>query len=261
MKKKKNAKNSNNEKKLKLENLFVAKLGESRCVNKYYEFSTSKIAPYVLVYYEQNDEWHEKCFDAITKTEYKIWDKNTGFCAVIVNPALQYFSKLKQDLEYIDLFLAQELLFSLNYPEEYKSRQQEQIEEVISNQIILLPESNIDDKKNILKEEVLSDLFLSLTSKQKNTIVVGEEGVGKTMFINQLAYFINNGNVPEFLNKRLVIQIKSAGLRFFEKNLDSQKIIFKWIRLNKPVILFDDIDELFSTENEWGKLFLRKSVV
>lgn len=106
--------------------------------------------------------------------------------------------------------------------------------------------------KVIARDDELDQVAQTLSRlKQRNPILVGDSGVGKTAIVEGLAYQINTGNVPEFLKDCEIISINIgnllSGTKYrgdFEKKLKS---IIEEYQNNDKIILF--IDEIHTAIN------------
>lgn len=57
------------------------------------------------------------------------------------------------------------------------------------------------------RERELRNLLVSLCADEKMPLLVGESGVGKTAIVEELAFRIQTGQVPSFLQDRIVLEI------------------------------------------------------
>lgn len=99
------------------------------------------------------------------------------------------------------------------------------------------------------RENEMEELILCLAQKKKCPILVGELGVGKTAIVDMLAYMIQNGKVPEFLNDKIIIEITPskivAGTKYrgeFEEKLES--ILTKCVE-NDFILFIDEIHLIY----------------
>lgn len=53
----------------------------------------------------------------------------------------------------------------------------------------------------------LKEIMIALATNNKNPILVGPSGVGKSVIVNELAYLIQNNKVPNFLKSKKIIQL------------------------------------------------------
>jgi len=60
------------------------------------------------------------------------------------------------------------------------------------------------------RDKELKNLMITLAQEKKLPIVVGESGVGKTALVEELAYRINTGQVPKFLQNKVILEITAS---------------------------------------------------
>lgn len=81
---------------------------------------------------------------------------------------------------------------------------------------------------------------------KNNPVIIGEAGVGKTAIAEGLAQKIIKGDVPEFLQRKIIFSLELgmlvAGAKYRGEFEDRMKEILKLVRDDKRIILF--IDEL-----------------
>ena len=110
---------------------------------------------------------------------------------------------------------------------------------------------NFNTRPTIGREYEVEKLGVALCQKNKSALLIGESGVGKTAIVEQLAYDIQNGDVPRALKNRIILEVAPselvAGKHFVG---DFEKIVKELIDicLDNDVILFiDEIHTLFGT--------------
>ena len=63
------------------------------------------------------------------------------------------------------------------------------------------------------RDKELNELIEALCKKDKsNAILIGEAGVGKTAIVEALAIKINNDEVPDYLNKKQIIELNMSSI-------------------------------------------------
>ncbi len=62
------------------------------------------------------------------------------------------------------------------------------------------------------REKELKNIMVTLAQKKKSPIIVGESGVGKTALVEELAYRIQNGQVPKFLQNKIILEVTPSEL-------------------------------------------------
>lgn len=106
------------------------------------------------------------------------------------------------------------------------------------------------------RERELRNLLVSLCADEKMPLLVGESGVGKTAIVEELAFRIQTGQVPSFLQGRIVLEIIPSELvagcgvvgTFEEKIKELMKLCEKY-----NVILFiDEIHTIYGTGKTKG---------
>lgn len=106
------------------------------------------------------------------------------------------------------------------------------------------------------RERELRNLLVSLCADEKMPLLVGESGVGKTAIVEELAFRIQTGQVPSFLQDRIVLEIIPSEIvagcgvvgTFEEKIKELMKLCEKY-----NVILFiDEIHTIYGTGKTKG---------
>lgn len=105
------------------------------------------------------------------------------------------------------------------------------------------------------REKETERVIQTLTRRTKNNpVLVGEAGVGKTAVVEGLATCIANGQVPDELKNKRLIQLDIAGMlagtRYrgdFEERLTE---VVEWVKEEKDVLLF--IDEIHNLVGAGG---------
>ena len=82
----------------------------------------------------------------------------------------------------------------------YKSESTNKKYKILTNKIFYT--EPIIGRTNELKE-----IMIALATNNKNPILVGPSGVGKSVIVNELAYLIQNNKVPNFLKSKKIIQL------------------------------------------------------
>ena len=57
------------------------------------------------------------------------------------------------------------------------------------------------------REKELKNLMITLAQSKKSPLIVGESGVGKTTIVEELVYRITTGDVPKFLQGKIILEI------------------------------------------------------
>lgn len=111
-----------------------------------------------------------------------------------------------------------------------------------------------------LRDKEINDVFEILLRKNKNNpLLIGHSGVGKTAIVEEIAYRIKNGMVPEKLKDYEIIMINTstlvAGTKYrgeFEERVNN---LIKEVKSAKNIILFiDEIHTLVKTGASDGSI-------
>ena len=62
------------------------------------------------------------------------------------------------------------------------------------------------------REEELKNLMITLAEDKKSPLIVGNPGVGKTAIVDELAYRIKRGQVPIFLQNKIILEVNLTDL-------------------------------------------------
>lgn len=120
----------------------------------------------------------------------------------------------------------------------------------------------LNEKKYIVsptigREKELKNLMITLAQDKKRPLIVGESGVGKTAIVDELAYRIKIGQVPSFLQGKVILEISPtdvvAGCKYvgmFEENIT--KLLNLCNKLD--VIIF--IDKAFAIAKFYDSEFI-----
>lgn len=110
------------------------------------------------------------------------------------------------------------------------------------------------------RDQELEQLFLTLCKKEKNNVLlIGKAGVGKTALVEKLAYKINQKEVPELLQKKVIYELSLssivAGTKYrgeFEEKF--KKIIDKVIQAKDAILFIDEIHNLIGAGGAEGAI-------
>lgn len=119
------------------------------------------------------------------------------------------------------------------------------------------------NKKNYIvaptigREKELKNLMITLAQDKKRPLIVGESGVGKTAIVDELAYRIKIGQVPKFLQDKIILEVNPsdivAGRQYvgmFEDNMT--KLMNLCERLD-VIIFIDEIHTIYGIGSAKGK--------
>jgi len=107
------------------------------------------------------------------------------------------------------------------------------------------------------REKEIKNLMITLAQDKKSAIIVGEAGVGKTAIVDELAYRIQNNNVPKFLKNRIILEVDPsvvvAGCRCvgdFEENMNE---LIKVCQEYNIILFIDEIHTIYGMGSSRGK--------
>ena len=114
-----------------------------------------------------------------------------------------------------------------------------------SSKYKILTEKRFKAEPIIGRENELKELMIALASNNKSAILVGPSGVGKSVIVNELAYLIQNGNVPKFLKDKKVFKVNvaefTAGTRYRGEMEERFNRIIKDIKEEDAILFIDEI--------------------
>lgn len=101
------------------------------------------------------------------------------------------------------------------------------------------------------REKELKNLMITLAQDKKRPLIVGESGVGKTSIVDELVYRIRTGQVPGFLQGKIIVEITPgdivAGCEFvgmFEENMTK---VMKLCERLDAIVFIDEIHTIYGT--------------
>ena len=94
-----------------------------------------------------------------------------------------------------------------SYNDSAKNNDNSNIKRISSDKYKILTEKNFKTEPIIGRGTELKELMIALASENKSAILVGPSGVGKSVIVNELAYLIQNGNVPNFLKDKKIFKV------------------------------------------------------
>lgn len=137
------------------------------------------------------------------------------------------------------------------YIESKEDKKKQQIADSCSD----LTKKEFINEPTILREEELEKLMISLALNKKIALIVGEKGTGKTALIEELAYLIQRGTVPNFLKNKTILEINIPSLRRKEQEKDSIenriKTVIDAAKETNAILFIDDANDIIT--NQEGK--------
>ena len=148
----------------------------------------------------------------------------------------------KEQLTYIYQALnnKQGIIYSNDKKEEYE----------LPSICTILNNKEAEKMRMVGRHEELEKLLISLALNKKISLIVGNMGIGKTKLIDELAYYINEEKVPEFLQNKKIIEINISALKNqSEEDRDNTiKKIIEYASSLKAILYIDGIDEIYDPE-------------
>lgn len=114
-----------------------------------------------------------------------------------------------------------------------------------SSKYKILTEKKFKTEPIIGRTDELKELMIALASNNKSAILVGPSGVGKSVIVNELAYLIQNGNVPKFLKDKKVFKINvaefTAGTKYRGDMEERFNSLIDIVRKENAILFIDEI--------------------
>lgn len=121
----------------------------------------------------------------------------------------------------------------------------------------VLNKKNYIASPTIGREKELKNLMIVLAQDKKSPLLVGESGVGKTAIVDELAYRIKIGQVPSFLQDKIILEVNPsdivAGCKYvgmFEENMIN---LMKLCEKYDVIVFIDEIHTIYGIGSAKGK--------
>ena len=111
------------------------------------------------------------------------------------------------------------------------------------------------NKKNYIvaptigREKELKNLMITLAQDKKRPLIVGESGVGKTAIVDELAYRIKTGQVPNFLQGKIILEVSPsdivAGCQYVGMFEDNMTKLMKLCEKLDVIVFIDEIHTIY----------------
>ncbi len=126
-----------------------------------------------------------------------------------------------------------------------------EIEEDFKNFGQVLNNKQYKFKPTIGRDKEIMEIMISLAKEKESTIIVGESGVGKSALLDELAYQIQNNNVPKFLKHRTIVEVMPSSLVSgceyvgqFEKKMHE---FLKLCEKHNAIVVINEIHSIYGT--------------
>lgn len=101
------------------------------------------------------------------------------------------------------------------------------------------------------REKELKNLMITLAQDKKRPLIVGESGVGKTSIVDELVYRIRTGQVPGFLQGKIIVEITPgdivAGCNFVGRFEENMTKVMKLCERLDAIVFIDEIHTIYGT--------------
>lgn len=113
----------------------------------------------------------------------------------------------------------------------------------------ILNRKNYIAAPTIGREKELKNLMIALAQDKKRPLIVGESGVGKTAIIDELAYRIKMGQVPSFLQGKIILDVDPsdvvAGCKYVGMFEDNMTKLMKLCERLDVIVFIDEIHTIY----------------
>ena len=119
------------------------------------------------------------------------------------------------------------------------------------------------NKKNYIvaptigREKELKNLMITLAQDKKRPLIIGESGVGKTAIVDELAYRIKTGQVPNFLQGKIILEVNPsdivAGCQYVGMFEDNMTKLMKLCEKLDVIVFIDEIHTIYGIGSADGK--------
>lgn len=253
-------------------NLFIGEIGHTHKTqkngNSYITIEKNGLA----ITFQKKCEQDYYYFDALSDKKYI--DFHNYFCSAgdiaIYKPVqlLTYIQQIYNDTKEIDLISKittkiingksisikeiTTLLYYLNNKEAFiKNIKTEKNNNTSNTPDFILTNKQFKWQPSTGNDNELKELIFSLAQDKKNSIIIGEGGVGKTTLVNELAYRIQKNMVPNFLKGKKIIDITPfiSNSKYTDELNNIIKDLIDGIIKNKYIIFIENIHSIFSIDN------------
>ncbi len=222
-----------------------------------------------LIYlYEDN----QKLFDLLILQLFKKYGYNdesfnkflnTFYCKHLILSIIPKFKDLPKNEQEITLYEMEKKY--INSSKNIKVNNQVSLVPVVNNKYNISKEDmkkiekygqllNLKKYKTSMavgREKELKSLIITLAQDKTCPIIVGDSGVGKTAIVDELAYRIQNNDIPDFLQNQLILEVSPSevvsGCKYvgmFEENMQELLDICKKYNI---LLFIDEIHEMYGT--------------
>ena len=107
------------------------------------------------------------------------------------------------------------------------------------------------------RDKELKNVMITLAQDKKSPLIVGESGVGKTCVVEELVYRIINGDVPKFLQGKIVLETTAsqivAGCQYVGMFEDNMTKFLNLCEKYNVIVFIDEIHTIYGVGSSKGK--------
>lgn len=116
---------------------------------------------------------------------------------------------------------------------------------------VILNKKQYPTSPTIGREKEVKNLMITLAQEKVSPLLVGESGVGKTAIVDELAYRIQNNQVPKFLKNKIILEVMpndvSTGCRWVGDFEENMKNLMKTCQKYDVILFIDEIHDIYGT--------------
>lgn len=113
----------------------------------------------------------------------------------------------------------------------------------------VLNKKNYVVSSTIGREKELKNLMITLAQNKKRPLIVGESGVGKTALVEELVYRIKTGQVPKFLQGKIILEVNPseavAGCKYVGQFEEKMTKLIKLCEKYDVIVFIDEIHTIY----------------
>lgn len=113
----------------------------------------------------------------------------------------------------------------------------------------VLNKKNYVVSPTIGREKELKNLMVTLAQDKKSPLIVGESGVGKTAIVEELVYRIKTGQVPRFLQGKIILEVNPsevvAGCEYVGQFENNMAKLIKLCEKYDVIVFIDEMHTIY----------------
>lgn len=241
---------------IKIKDLFAVNIDKRKNINDIRIFSPN----HTIVKLSKD---RKSATDIFTKITYDIYEqcnyiKNEDFCCFNIIPLASVIKEVfpkayvtilsRGKIDEIDLIHIYDHLNGKNTDEvdtNDNTQNNNLIVEKNNNKYNILTDKLFYTEPIIGRNKELKELMVTLATEKKNPILVGPSGCGKSVIVNELAYLIQNDNVPKFLKDKKIIKLNvsdfTSNTKYRGELEEKFNKIINDLKNNDSILFIDEI--------------------